>query len=150
MSPGLTEAREPARGGVLRSAGAVLAGLAFIVVTSTITDQVLHSTGVYPPVGQRMSDGLFVLATAYRVVFAVAGCWLTARLAADRPMWHAMMLAIVGLVISTAGAVYALQHPELGPAWYPLGLIATTLPCAWLGARLAGSSTSRGSTASAG
>ena len=52
-----------------------------------------------------MSDGLFVLATAYRTVFAIAGCYITARLAPDRPMMHALVLGSVGVVRSTAGAV---------------------------------------------
>jgi hypothetical protein len=38
-------------------------------------------------------------------------------------------------VVSTLGAVANTQL-DLGPMWYPLLLIAVTLPCAWLGARL--------------
>ena len=125
------------RGGALRGTGAVLAGLIVIVVLSTVTDAVLHATGVFPPVGQPMSDALFLLALAYRVVYSVAGFWLTARLAPERPMRHVMILAVVGLVVSIAGAAATWgRGPAFGPAWYPLTLIATVLPCAWIGGKL--------------
>ncbi len=117
----------------LRSVGAVVAGLLVIVVLSTAADAVLHATGVYPPYPQRMSDGLFVLATAYRIAFGVAGCYLTARLAPNWPLAHALVLGAVGTVLSTAGAVAMWDY---GPAWYSLAIIAISLPCAWAGARL--------------
>jgi hypothetical protein len=121
----------------LRSIGAVVAGLLVIVVLSTATDMVLHATGVFPPFGQPMSDALFLLATAYRIVYGVAGCYITARLAPDRPMQHALVLGVVGLVVSTAGAVATWNRgPEFGPKWYPLAVIAIALPCAWAGGRL--------------
>jgi len=119
----------------LRRAGAVFAGLLAIVVLSTAADAVLHATGVYPPFPQRMADGLFLLATAYRIVFGVAGCCLTARLAPDHPMRHSFALGAIGTVLSTAGAI---AMGEYGPAWYSIAIIAISLPCAWIGGRLAG------------
>src|SRR5262245_3458027 len=125
-------ARRPRR--VLRSIGAIAAGLVAIFAVTTATDLVMHATGVFPPVGAPpMSSGLFLLAFAYRFVFDVAGCYLTARLAPHRPMWHALVLGSIGLVLSIAGAI---AMGEAGPAWYPLGLAASALPCAWLGGRL--------------
>ncbi len=117
----------------LRSVGAVLAGLLVIVVLSTAADAVLHAAGVYPPYPRRMADELFVLATAYRVAFGIAGCYVTARLAPGRPLAHALALGAVGTVLSTAGAVAMWDY---GPAWYSLAIIAISLPCAWAGARL--------------
>ncbi len=122
---------------VLRSIGAVLAGMAAVVVPSIATDAALHAAGVYPPLGKPMGDGLFVLATAYRTVYAVLGSYAAARLAADRPMRHAMAVGVVGLVVCIAGAVATRNAgPEFGPGWYPLALISTTLPCAWAGGML--------------
>lgn len=118
---------------IARSVGAVLAGLLVNVIASSAVDAVLHATGVYPPVGQRMAGALFLLAFAYRIVFGVAGSYVTARLAPDRPMQHAMALGVVGVAIGTAGAVVMWGA---GPAWYPLALIAVTLPCAWTGGAL--------------
>jgi hypothetical protein len=120
-----------------RSIGAVLAGLVAIFAVTTATDVVLHATGVFPPWGQSMSDRLFLLATAYRIVYGVAGTYLTARLAPDRPMRHALWLGFVGLVFSIAGAVATWRlGPEFGPKWYPLAVVAIALPCAWAGGKL--------------
>jgi hypothetical protein len=67
------------------------------------------------------------------VVIGIAGSYLTARLAPDRPLQHALALGVVGVLLGTAGTV---AMWNLGPAWYPLVLIALTMPCAWLGGRL--------------
>ena len=121
----------------LRSVGAVLAGFIAIFVLSTVTDVVLHVTGVFPPWGQPMSDGLFLLATAYRVVFSIAGCYIAARLAPDRPMWHALALGVVGIVVSGVATVVTWNKgPAFGPHWYPIALVLVSIPCAWAGGRL--------------
>ena len=117
-----------------RRVGAVLAGLVAIFAVTTATDLVMHLSGVFPPLhAPPMSGALFLLAFAYRFVFDVAGSYLTARLAPDRPMRHALALGAVGLVLSIAGAV-ALW--DAGPHWYPIGIAASAIPCSWLGARL--------------
>ncbi|HKP96685.1 MAG TPA: hypothetical protein VJ385_13080 [Fibrobacteria bacterium] len=120
-----------------RSIGAVSAGLLAIFILSMGVDGVLHATGVFPPIGQPMSDALFLLATAYRIVFDVAGCWLAARLAPDRPMRHAWALGILGFVFSIAGAAATWNKgPEFGPKWYPILLVLTVAPSAWAGGKL--------------
>ena len=130
----MTAMRGPRRG---RSLAAILAGLAVIFVLSVGTDQILHATGVYPPWGQPMSDSLFGLATVYRIVYGVLGCWVTARLAPSRPLAHAMALGTIGVVLSLAGLVAAQkQSPALGPLWYSLAIVAISLPCAWIGGRI--------------
>ena len=117
----------------LRTIGALVAGLVTILATSIATDAALHAAGVFPPIGQDMSDALYALATTYRVVFSVLGCWLAARLAPARPMAHALLLGGVGVVLSTIGTVVMWS---LGHHWYPLLLIAVSMPCAWIGGRL--------------
>jgi hypothetical protein len=120
-----------------RSIAAVLAGLVAIFVVSTATDIALHAIGVFPPWGQPMSDGLFLLATAYRIVYGVAGSYLTARLAPDRPMRHALILGFIGLALATIGTVATWgRGPEFGPKWYAIAVIAMALPCAWVGGKL--------------
>ena len=131
----MSETHPPRR--ILRSIGAVFAGFLAVVVLSIGTDMALHATGVFPPWSQRMSDALFLLATAYRTLYAVAGSYITARLAPHRPMKHALVGGVVGLVLSTVGAVATWDRgPDFGPHWYPLALIATAMPCAWAGGRL--------------
>jgi hypothetical protein len=120
-----------------QSVAAVFAGLVAIFVFSMGTDSILHGSGVFPPVGQPMSDGLFALATVYRIGWSVFGCYLAARLAPDRPFRHAMILGAIGVLLSTVGAVTTWNRgPEFGPHWYPLTLIAVSLPCGWLGGKL--------------
>ena len=129
----MSETQRPRR--VLRRIGAVLAGVLATVILSIATDMVLHATGVFPPTGQPMTDALFVLATAYRIVYGVAGGYIAARLAPDRPMQHALAFGLVGLAASIAGSVVAW---DLGPAWYSVALVASAMPCAWAGGRLRG------------
>jgi hypothetical protein len=121
---------------ILRRIGPVLAGFLAIAVLSHATDAALRAAGVYPPFGQPMSDGLFLLAVVYRSVFAVAGCYMAARLAPAQPMRHALALGVVGLALGTAGAVATWNRPEIGPAWYALALVALAMPCAWAGGKL--------------
>jgi hypothetical protein len=117
-----------------RSIAAVVCGLLVVVVLSLATDQVLHTLDVYPPWGQPMHDtGLNLLALAYRIPYAVVGSYIAARLAPRAPMRHAMAVGVVGLVISLAGAIVAITQYDLGPHWYPIALVLTALPCAWLG-----------------
>jgi hypothetical protein len=119
------------RGGLLRSIGAVLAGLLTIFILSLGTDQVFHSLGVYPPWGAPMRDtGLLILAFSYRLIYDVFGCYLTARLAPRAPMLHALILGGIGTVLATLGAI---EMWNLSPPWYPVLLAASALPSAWLG-----------------
>jgi hypothetical protein len=131
----MTNPNQPRRIG--RSIGAIVAGVIVIFVLSLGTDAVLHATGVYPPWFQYMPDSLFVLATAYRCLYSVLGAYLTARLAPHRPMQHAVILGVVGVLLSTLGAIGTWNKgPEFGPRWYPLALIAISLPLSWLGGKI--------------
>jgi len=122
-----------------RSIGAVLAGMFVGIVLTIAADMVLHAIGVFPPWGQSMVgfDGALVLATAYRTVFGVVGCYIIARLAPNRPMQHALVGGVVGFVVSIVGAAVTWNKgPAFGPHWYPLALIVLALPQAWLGGKL--------------
>src|SRR3989441_8243345 len=90
-----------------RSVGAVVAGFVAVFALSVGTDQVLHVLRVYPPWGEPMAGVLFVVATAYRIVYTVLGGYITARLAPHAPARHALILGLVGLV---AGPPCGLPH----------------------------------------
>ena len=119
-----------------RSIWAVVAGFIIVVILSVATDAVLHALQVFPPLGQRMSDKLFLIATIYRTVYAILGSYITARLSPDRPMAHALIGGIIGLIVGSVGAEVTWNRPELGPHWYPLALVVTALPCAWIGGKI--------------
>ena len=123
----MSDTQPPRR--VLRRIGAVLAGMLAVIILTIGTDMVMHATGVFPPWGEPMSDALFVLATAYRIVYGVAGCYVAARLAPSRPMLHALILGAIGFVLRIAGSV---AMWDAGPAWYSLAIIAIAMPCAWV------------------
>ncbi len=116
-----------------RSIGAVLAGFITLVFISVLTDVIMHIAGVFPPMDQRMTDAQCAIAFAYRLPYGILGCYIAAWLAPRNPMFHAMALACVGLFVSTAGAV---AMWDCGPNWYPVALIVTTVPSAWIAGKL--------------
>lgn len=120
----------------LRSVAAIIVGFLAVVVLSLGTDQLLHVLKVYPPWGDPMPQpGLNALALSYRIVFTIFGSYIAARIAPRNPMRHAMILGFIGLVLGTLGAVATIPM-HLGPAWYPIAIAATALPCAWIGGAL--------------
>ncbi len=48
----------------------------------------------------------------------------------------ALILGGIGLVLSLAGAIVAITAADLGPDWFPIALVLSALPCAWLGGLL--------------
>lgn len=74
---------------------------------------------------------------SYRIVYGIAGGYIAALLAPNRPIGHALVLGVIGVGLSTLGAVGTWNEgPEFGPKWYPLALVAISLPCSWVGGRL--------------
>jgi hypothetical protein len=122
---------------IVRSVLAVVAGLAAIVVASMAADEVAYALGLFPrPPKVTYETGSYLIATAYRAAIGVGGGWLAARLAPSRPMRHALIVGAIGVLLTGAGVAAAFTM-ELGPVWYPIALLIVTLPCAWLGGRLA-------------
>ena len=120
----------------LRSVGAVFFGLVAVTVLSLVTDQVFHALKIYPPWGQPMYDPrLNLLALAYRIPYEVLGSYIAAKFAPRRPMRHALILGFIGFGLSLIGGIVAMRM-HLGPNWFPISLIITALPCAWLGGLL--------------
>jgi hypothetical protein len=118
-----------------RSILAVVVGVLFIIIVTTLVDVALHAAGVYPPMTQPISDGLAILATVYRIVISIAGAWITARLAPQDPMKHALILGVVGVILGLVGVV-ATWDLKLGPRWYPIALVVLAIPQCWVGGKL--------------
>src|SRR5262245_49169076 len=93
---------------------AVVAGLLVIIVVTTLVDVLLHAVGVFPHVDVPIDDRLAAIATSYRIVISIAGAYLTARLAPERPMKHALILGVVGTFLGLLGVV-ATWGKGLGP-----------------------------------
>jgi len=119
---------------ILRSVIAVLAGIFANIFLSLGTDVLLHMAHVFPPWGASMTgyDGALLFATIYRAIYGVAASYFTARLAPNRPMFHAVVLGILGVAASIAGAAATWNKgPAFGPHWYPIALVVLALPTAW-------------------
>ena len=119
----------------MKSVLAVVAGVVFTVVVTTLVDMALHAAGVFPPMNQPLNDALALLATSYRIVIGIGAAWLTARLAPEKPMKHALILGGVGVLLAIAGIV-ATWNLGLGPRWYPIALVVLAIPQCWLGGKL--------------
>src|SRR5436853_6585270 len=118
---------------VPRSIGAVFAVFLTVAILSLIVDVILHSLNFYPPWDQPMFDPTQnAVALGYRLLFNVLGGYLTARLAPRHPMKHALILGAVGTAFGAVGAYVGITK-NLGPAWYPVLLALSGLPCCWLG-----------------
>jgi hypothetical protein len=120
----------------LKSIGAVIGGLIFIMVTHTATDAVFESAGVIPKGHLNVGTGLILFVVLYRVLWSLLGCYMTARIAPSAPMKYALILGAIGTVLSIAGAIVTMNM-DLAPAWYGWMLAVTALPVAWVGGRLA-------------
>ena len=118
-----------------KSVWAVVAGVLFILIVTTLVDIALHALGVFPPMDQPLDDKLSLLATSYRIVISIGGAWLTARLAPANPMKHALILGLVGTVLGLVGVV-ATWNRGLGPRWYPIALAVLAIPQCWVGGKL--------------
>ena len=118
-----------------KSIWAVVAGVLFIIIVTTLVDIALHALGVFPPMDQPLDDKLSLLATSYRIVISIGGAWLTARLAPANPMKHALILGLVGTVLGLVGVV-ATWNRGLGPRWYPIALAVLAIPQCWVGGKL--------------
>ena len=127
---------------VLRSIGAVIGGFFVLAVLSTAMDRVLEMTILPGLAHADASTGVWIVITAYRAVFSIFGCYLAARWAPARPMAHALVLGVIGVILSSLGA-YVMWG--VGTHWYPIALIVIALPCAYLGGWL--HERSRGSAA---
>jgi hypothetical protein len=118
-----------------QSIWAVVAGVLVIIVVTTLVDIVLHLAHVFPAIDQPIDNSLALLATSYRIVISIAGAWLTARLAPEKPMEHALILGVVGVVLGLVGVV-ATWNAGLGPRWYPIALAVLAIPQCWVGGKI--------------
>lgn len=117
---------------ILKSIGAALAGIFVGAILATVTDMILERTGVLPSDNLYVAAWLIWIVLAYRTVYTILGCYVTAKLAPKNPMAHAVAVGLLGVVAAAAGA-YATRNMDLGPQWYAWTLAAITIPTGWIG-----------------
>lgn len=118
---------------ILKSIGAILAGFVFVVIVSIITDLFLIKTNLMKQPFDLNSNWFIVFVIFYRSLFSTTGSYITARLAPDKPMQHAIIGGVIGLALSIIGVIIMWDQP---PHWYGISLIILALPCAWLGGKI--------------
>ncbi len=118
---------------VLKSIGAVFAGLVVIFILSHATDYSLEKFGFMKLPFSDNPTWFILLVLFYRLTYSVIGCFVTAKIAPSGGNFHAMILGGIGTVLSTLGLI-AMWDQE--PKWYSLALIVLALPCAWVGGKL--------------
>ena len=118
-----------------RSIMAIFVGFVFIAVLAFGADSVLRSVmpEAYDANGRVTSVPVLILTLVYVGIFAIAGCYLAARLAPSNPMRHALILGVLGLIFNIAGSV---AMWDTAPAWYHATAIALVMPYAWIGGRI--------------
>ncbi len=121
---------------MLRSVLAIVTGFVVIGFLAFGTDAIMHS--VFPDEfgpNNRVDDvGILVLTEVYVFIYATFGCWLCARIARRRPMFHALVLGALGLAFNMIGS-YMMWNTA--PAWYHIVALLVAMPAAWLGGRIA-------------
>ena len=120
---------------ILKSIRAGFAGILVGVVLSLGTDKILEDIGVLPHGNLWVGAWLIILVLFYRIFYNVIGSYIVARLAPSKPMKHAIVVGIIGTIVSVIGAL-ATRNMNLGPAWYAWTLAAFSLPSSWLGGKL--------------
>jgi hypothetical protein len=119
---------------VLKSIGAVLGGILTGAILSVLTDLILEKTGLMETDPFNANPTWLIIGVVvYRAIYNMAGAYVTARLAPDNPMKHALILGVLGLAVSIAGTIVMWHIP---PHWYPITLDIIALPCTWIGGTL--------------
>ena len=121
---------------ILKSIGAGVAGIAVGAVLSVGTDFVLENQGILPHGNLYVSAALIWAVLGYRTAYNILGCYITAKLAPQNPMRHALIVGAIGTIVSVIAAI-ATANMNLGPSWYAWTLAALSMPAAWVGGKLA-------------
>src|SRR5688572_8281144 len=121
---------------ILKSIGVMLFAFVINALLSMLTDFLLESIGVLP----NPEKGLFetwaiLLVLFYRGVYTILTGFIIAKLAPNKIMLHAMILGIIGTII-TVIAASSPSFAEKAPLWFGYTLAAITIPCLWLGVKI--------------
>ncbi len=129
---------KPSGKNILRSIVAIIAGFITVVILSIMTDIVLEAIKFFPPQDkpELYTGGLLLIAFIYRSIYTIAGGYITAMLAPNKPMRHAIILGAIGMVMGTLGAMANWDKTAASGAWYPIALVVAAIPCTWLGGKL--------------
>jgi hypothetical protein len=120
---------------MMRSIWAIVAGFLFTFLLSTGAELIMRAMApsLFAANGSTSNIAILCMSILTIAVFAIVGCYLTARLAPSHPMGHALALGGIALVISL---LLVQKTWPMAPAWYNLLNLVVILPYAWIGGRL--------------
>jgi hypothetical protein len=105
-----------------------LVGLVMIVMAGTLAATALLVPGglsagmSQPPAGAPVPRAYLAANLLFSLLGALAGGWITAKLASSAPGTHVLVLAGIMLAMSIATLVQGAQRGQ--PGWYPLAIVA--------------------------
>jgi len=121
---------------ILKSIGAVLAGIILVVILSYGTDAILRAMGIMATALPMYGSVPLILAViTYRSIYNVLGSYVIAQLAPNHPMTHVLIVGTLGLIGGLSGT-FATINMHVGPAWYGFAVAFLSIPTAWLGGKL--------------
>lgn len=86
------------------------------------------------PTGAPVTDpAALILVCAYVAAFGILGCWVTARLAPSRPLFHALVMGGLALAMSIPMTIAAWNDT---PAWFNVYNLLAVMPYAYIGGRI--------------
>lgn len=113
----------------------IIVGIVVITILSTGTDSIFHAAGIFPPPGQPFFDtNLLLLATAYRFIYQVAGCYLASIIAKEKANTAVWTLGTLGAIMWLLGTFILM--PGMGPMWYGVVGAILSIPSALIGERI--------------
>ena len=120
---------------MLRSIVAIVVGFVVIAALAMGTDMLVLRAfpAAFNDAGVTNDLSILMLMAAYVAVYAITGCYVTARLAPDRPMRHALILGALGLAMNIAATI---SLWGTAPAWYHILNLLLVMPYAWVGGRI--------------
>ena len=111
---------------MLRSIGAVAAGYLIFAMSAVLLFQM---SGRAPHQAQPLA--FEIASVVWGCVFALVAGWLTARIAARKPVLHAAILAGV-IALGALGSLIA----ATGAKWTQVAALVVMAPCAWIGGKV--------------
>jgi hypothetical protein len=119
---------------IFKSILAIIAGFALGAILSIGTDFLLDKLGIMSMENfKQNSITIILLVILYRFTFNVIGCYLTAKMAPNKPMTHVIIIGIIGTVLSFLGS-FAMWDKAV--PFYNITIILIALPSALLGGQL--------------
>ncbi|MFC3559479.1 hypothetical protein [Pedobacter jamesrossensis] len=119
---------------ILKSIGAILAGIVLAAMLSIGADFLFDKLGIMSMENfKQTSLSIIILIVVYRFIFNVVGCYLTAKLAPNKPMKHVIIIGIIGTIFSIFGS-FVMWDKAI--PFYNIAIILISLPSAWLGGQL--------------